>query len=103
MQIVIDVPDEEYNRIQSLEWKDFIRRGSEIARTIRAIHNGIPLPKGHGRLKDIDAFLGKVRDDRKHACYMRSWTADDVLNSLDHDYAPTIIPADKESDNGNSN
>ena len=57
---------------------------------------GTPLPKGHGRLKDIDAFITKVNADRKHSAYLRSWTADDVLNSLDANYAPTIIEADKE-------
>lgn len=88
MQMKIDIPDEAYNKLLT---DQHLPDGLDIGYLIM---HGIPLPKGHGRLKDVDAFLDKVRDDRKHACYMRSWTADDVLNSLDHDYALTIIPAD---------
>lgn len=60
---------------------------------LNAIKNGTPLPKGHGRLKDIDAFIAKVQADRQHAIYTRSWTADDVLDALNNSYAPTIIEA----------
>ena len=62
------------------------------------LKNGTPLPKGHGRLKDVDAFISKVKVDRKHSVYLRSWTADDVLNALDNSYVSTIIEADKESE-----
>ena len=87
MQMVIDIED--YDR----EW---IANGyhipDEINRKIaEAIIDGTPLPKGHGRLKDVDAFISKVKADRKHSAYLRSWTADDVLNALDNSYAPTII------------
>ena len=49
----------------------------------------------HGRLIDADAFIEKVKKDRTHSCYIQSWTADDVLDVLNRNYAPTIIEADK--------
>jgi len=64
----------------------------------QAIINGIPLPKDHGNLKDVDKFLKSVEKDRIHECYLHDWTADDVLQRLDSWYAPTIIEADKESE-----
>jgi len=92
MQIVIDIPEETY--------KDIVKNGfiydedNEIVTHV--IKNGIPFPKGHGRLIDADRFLKKVEKDREHEIYMHSWTADMVLKRLDSWYAPTIIEADKE-------
>lgn len=60
----------------------------------------ISLPKGHGRLKDVDAFILKVNADREHSAYVKSWTADDVLSALDNSYAPTIIEEDKTESEG---
>ena len=65
-------------------------------RLTEIIRNGTPLPKGHGRLKDVDAFISKVKADREHSAYSRSWTADDVLNVLDNSYASTIVGAESE-------
>lgn len=85
MQIVIDISEEVYQQVLSYNIS------GNILNLRKAIKNGTPLPKGHGRLKDIDAFISKVKADRKHSIYLRSWTADDVLNALDNSYAPTII------------
>ena len=63
-----------------------------------AIRKGTPLPKEHGRLKDVDAFLSKVKADREHSVYSRSWTADDVLTALDNSYALTIIEGEKQAE-----
>lgn len=90
MQIVIELYDNDYGTIKELGFIP-IEISEDIA---RAIINGTPLPKGHGRLKDIDAFITKVKADRKHSAYLRSWTADDVLSALDNSYAPTIIEAE---------
>ena len=95
MQLVVEISEKEYNRIQAMDWKNGDKWYEE---PIRAIHYGTPLPKGHGRLKDIDKFLKSVEKDRMHECYMCSWTVDDVLQKLDSWYAPTIIEADKESE-----
>ena len=90
MQIVIN--------IEETQW-DWLRNGfpdeDDGEYAIKAIVNGISLPKRHGRLIDADAFIAKANKDRAHSCYIESWTADDVLDRLQQDYAPTIIEADK--------
>ena len=89
MKLIIDIPKEEYELVRH-ENKSF-RTELEL---MNAVANGVPLPKHHGRLKDVDAFLSKVKADREHSAYSGSWTADDVLTALDNSYAPTIIEAD---------
>ena len=102
MQILINIRDDYFEALK----KSYLTRGSRnngklmIYSICDAIINGVQIPKNHGRMKDIDAFIAKVNADRKHACYVRSWTADDVLEALDKNYAPTIIEADKVVEDG---
>lgn len=78
MQIVIDIPDGYVGVIMSNQKID----GSAMDKLIRqAVIDGIPLPKGHGRLIDADY---KVSSDGR--------TIDAVCGYM----APTIIDADKE-------
>lgn len=98
MKLMIDISKEEYELVRN-ENKSF-RTELEL---MNAVANGIPLPKHHGRLKDVDAFLSKVKADREHSAYSRSWTADDVLNALDNSYAPTIVEADGGREDENDN
>lgn len=88
MKIVIDIHEKDYQSI--------LNSGQVPYGVVCAIMNGTPLPKEHGRLKDVDAFISKVKADREHSVYSRSWTADDVLNALNNNYATTIVEADKE-------
>lgn len=88
MKIVIDIHEKDYQSI--------LNNGQVPYGVVYAIMNGTPLPKEHGRLKDVDAFISKVKADREHSVYSRSWTADDVLNALNNNYATTIVEADKE-------
>lgn len=57
MQIVIDIPDRIYkiNQNRKLNIMD-----AEIL--AKAVKNGTPLPKGHGRLIDADALEKKMCD-----------------------------------------
>lgn len=96
MKLVIDIPENDYELALRNDYSA-IYKGAHIA---EAIKKGIPLPKYHGRLKDIDAFISKVKTDREHSAYSRSWTADDVLNALNNSYAPTIVEAESEDKNG---
>lgn len=49
MEIVIRLTEDEYKKVQD---------GRAAVTVMRnAIRNGTPLPKGHGRLKDADAFI----------------------------------------------
>lgn len=93
IKLMIDISEELYAKVPTL-----INKGNIwIGDVLDAVKNGTPLPKHHGRLKDVDAFISKVKSDRTHSAYLRSWTADDVLDALNNSYAPTIIEADKEA------
>lgn len=73
MQIVINIPDEKYDR---LVYQDIISLRSYI-------ENGIVIPKGHGRLIDADAL-------NFNADYNEP-----LISKLDFDNAPTIIEKDE--------
>lgn len=79
MEIVIKINNSDY---------EYIKNGSIVPIKIDthiydAIRKGTPLPKGHGRLIDAESLY-------------------DDFESMDYDfedaieYAPTVIPADKE-------
>lgn len=77
MQLVVNITEELYNLLPRIK-NDGGLLNSII---LRAVKNGTPLPKGHGRL--IDANY-KVSSDGR--------TIDTVCGYM----APTIIGADKE-------
>lgn len=52
VEIVIKISDEDYKRIQDIP--DVFN--SLTSRMYSAIRKGVPLPKGHGRLIDVDAI-----------------------------------------------
>lgn len=90
MKLVIDIQEETYNKIRRGE--PLYSADENVA--IFAIETGTPLPKGHGRLIDADAFSGDMfcfADlTDQHTCYYS------ICNLLDN--AQTIIEADKEGD-----
>lgn len=77
MHIVIDIPKEMYEELKYLNVHGFTTATDE------AIANGIPLPKGHGGLIDVNEIIGKIHG-------VKSITA--VLG------ATVIIPADTGSE-----
>lgn len=94
MQIVIDIPEEDYKRMKEQSmfgrvdvWK-------------QAIRNGTPLPKGHGRLIDADAEIKKIQDisDRvkRNAPCLDVYDGEIAAMRL----ATTIIEADTEESEG---
>lgn len=96
MQIMIDIPKSQYKTLNAKTQEDVVDVIDDKL-LIDAIKNGVPLPKGHGRLIDADktALLSDL------FCYTR-YTGiieapyEDATTALDH--APTIIPADTESE-----
>ena len=83
MKIVIDIPDG-YNL-------DNIQNGSiACSQILKAVKNGIPLPKGHGRLVDADAYIDKTAE-----C---GWLDDIPIDEFNR-ITPTIIEADKGEEN----
>ena len=87
MQIVIDIPEDEYQNI--------LLTGKANFCVVNAIEAGTPLPKGHGRLIDADEIISEATKGMKYPAnheYMECVIAHMKL-------APTIIEADKENTN----
>lgn len=85
IELVIKIPEEIYNDIQSRDWKN----GEWIfSEEWKAIHKGTPLPKGHGNLKDVSNLLTvtDIRSDGSEFTY---------VSYSEIEGAPTIIEADK--------
>ena len=61
IELIIKMPEETYKDIQSHDWKNGKRWFSE---EWKAIHNGTPLPKGHGDLIDRNKieYLKAIHD-----------------------------------------
>lgn len=79
VELVIKIPEEMY------KWVDDVNKFFNYYGTsdfVDLVKNGIPLPKGHGRLIDADEYKRNLK-----------WN-----ENIDN--APTIIEADKESGNG---
>jgi hypothetical protein len=90
MQIVIDIPDEKYDR---LLYQDIISLRSYV-------ENGIVLPKGHGRLIDADALEKKMCDREEELGDDRAlWESSAVSVALNM-FASTIIEADEAESEG---
>lgn len=90
-KIVIDIDDNLYTRL----FDNGVDNYDDTVDMAKAIRKGTPLPKGHGRLIDADAF--------ERRCMFDSDIEDmqDVIYAL-RDYK-TIIEADKEVENEDSN
>lgn len=80
MKLIIDIQDFVYNHI-----KEFNSTQLYELNVITAIKNGLPLPKGHGRLIDADKLL----DENIDTFMLQTETKIRI--------APTIIEADKEN------
>ena len=79
MQIVIDIPDEIYKDIESRDWKNPIWARDSL---MRYIHEGVILPKHHGRLIDVNRLM----------------RVDHIILESQVDNAPTIIEATEEEE-----
>ena len=85
MQIVIDISEEEYNRIKENDC------GLYNGRFFQMIRNGTPLPERHGDLKDM-GNLPYVFDLTIEDPIYSGKDIEQVIKSM-----TTIIPADTES------
>jgi hypothetical protein len=89
MQVVINISEEDY---EGLKRKDKFN-DMHLNYYEKLIANGVPLPKGHGRLVDADEFHHTledmpIRDNDKWFNWLQK-----ACNRLAE--APTIIEADK--------
>ena len=110
IELVIKIPEETYRDI--IENGFIYDEDNEVV--TYAIKNGTPLPKGHGRLIDVDAFIKKLKDVSERQKYKEvliddCLTVDDVFKAiikslqnegLANGDAPTIIEADKAESEG---
>ena len=84
MEIVIKIDDKRYKDIQRIATVQL--KSNYFKTTEQIIASGTPLPKGHGRLIDADAYI-----DKHGEC---GWLDDITINEFNA-IAPTIIEADK--------
>ena len=64
--------------------------------TIKALENGTPLPKGHGRLIDINDLLDRIGLEDNDS--NREDNVGEIITLEDFDFTPTILEADAESE-----
>ena len=96
MKLIIDISEETYNAVIGDEWID----SEYIYNIINSIQNGTPLPKGHGRLGDLDQL--------ERIMYRKAFETDSDMQKWDSgcwirykmfensmEEMPTIIEADK--------
>ena len=87
MQIVIDIDEDTYNQVSNND--AYVLSEVDYILIENAIANGTPLPKGHGRIADMDEAIkciGEVKgEDAKWAIGLIEWACD----------KRTIIEADR--------
>lgn len=83
MKIVIDIPEGTFESV-----KRYYEQNQECYALCAYVANGIPLPKGHGRLIDADDI---ALIDEQFYVPSDYYVAESAIND-----APTIIEADKE-------
>lgn len=99
MQIVIDIPEEVKEVFDKTKEGDLKGSYYDYNSIIgKAIQNGTPLPKGHGRLIDADEIETILHDRAFDKAASKQFYEIIWAKNLIHD-APTIIEADKEVEN----
>ena len=92
MQIVIDIPYELYNYINSESYDEHLDKRFDF-QIRHSVQKGIPLPKGHGRLMILSEDAVK-RDLTPLSFSCQNWISELALS----DATVAIIEADKESE-----
>ena len=92
IELVIKIPEKVYNALTHTEFDANL----VVDEMRKAIVQGTPLPKGHGRLIDADDIRVIELEDSLHI--IRHEKGDEIDVYID---APTIIEADKEQTDGN--
>lgn len=95
IELVIKIDDDLYKSIIGHRYKNTHQKKCDYEDLINAIEDGTLLPKGHGRLGDLDALREEVA-----SWGMNDYEPSDFTDEIDR--TDTIIPANKEQiDNGN--
>lgn len=64
---------------------------------IQAVQNGTPLPKGHGRIMDVDKIIKKMEEREEQLKDNRSMYETSCVETALDMFGETIIEADKEN------
>lgn len=104
VELVIKIPEEIYKRI--LPYRDFpliSNLTTDSLKLTHAVANGTPIPKGHGRIGDLDKLKANIEEyrdtyDRNGDDYeFGKYTAYDMsIDAIDE--TPTIIEADRSEE-----
>ena len=98
MQIVIDIPERTYEQLKFLREQGFDGFETVID---KAVANGTPLPKEHGRLIDADALIKQLEAMANNRWNIQVGASKGLEEAIDIvDDAPTIIEAESEEYNG---
>lgn len=87
MKIVIDIPEKVYNALTHTEFNANL----VVDEMRKAIANGTPFPKNHGRIIDESKITSVYYHEETYKSTVRNYHT--VIDGTD---APTIIEADKE-------
>lgn len=90
MQIVIDIPDDFHERVN----KDGCMSYTDAEVVVNAFYCGNPLPKGHGRIVDIDNAVKDFASFQESFC---AFYASGYEPTVDY-IGEVLIEADKEVD-----
>ena len=101
MRLVIDIPEKTINEIKDNAMFAGSISSEMLWDVTNAIANGTPLPKGHGRLGDLDALEKEIVNGIKAGNYEEGYETFAHINDMDDciecvKYTDTIIEADKE-------
>lgn len=102
MQVVINISDSFYHRLIDMNIDNDTCSFNESA-LVEAIQNGTPLPKGHGRLGDLDELEQRISNFVEHDAHItdeytvtrQRFIVDGIRQTV------AIINADKEVKNEN--
>ena len=106
MQLVIEISEADYEYFKNtsfVEHEDCLRQSPEdrrgtmnLFRLVDSVKDGIVLPKGHGRLIDVDEIVKDMNTFQGSFAINIREIGHNILNIKC--LAPTVIPADKDGD-----
>ena len=84
MHIVIDILEDDYRKVQDGR--------ASVSMMRKAIRNGTPLPKGHGRLIDADLLEEEIEDYSEGVFAMRpEFLVKDAVTIIEADKAESEV------------
>lgn len=88
IEVVIKITKHEWEYLNKL-----VENGDQLGHYERLLVNGTPLPKGHGRLIDVNDLLDDISLEDND--YNRDVNTGEIITLENIDRIPTIIEADK--------